>query len=167
MNRRLVLLAFIPSLLGIFIVILLSKSTDDGSKELTDTEERVRNTNQYNADLDAAVLAVRLGLILDYDELTKCENQMTEVCRGQDTDESDLTTDAERWHAVKDLAAGAQRIVQRFGFKRLQGDGEPGLKGVDSAAGAGPGTRTARPDDGGACFRRRRHSTVRFAGSWQ
>lgn len=67
-----------PMLIAFFglVAYLLIKSANNGATEYAKIEKLVRSIDQSNTELDSAVLSLRLGLVLDYDELTRCEQQL-------------------------------------------------------------------------------------------
>lgn len=83
-----------PMLVTYFAVVafLLVKSADNGATEYANIEKLVRAIDQHNTELDSAVLSLRLGLVLDYDELTRCERQLgtLELVDEVETDKSAL-----------------------------------------------------------------------------
>lgn len=66
---------------AIFAVIvgnafLLYQTMHNGAVSYAAIEEVARLVNQRNADLDASVLSLRLGLVQDYDDLARCQNEL-------------------------------------------------------------------------------------------
>lgn len=73
------------------VSFLLVKSADNGASEYAKIEKLVREIDQNNTELDSAVLSLRLGLVSDYDELTRCERQLSTLELVQQNQHADST----------------------------------------------------------------------------
>ncbi len=78
MIRKLLTIAALGAYICL-VAFLFSKSADNGAANYSKIEKFVRTINQHNSDLDSAVLSLRLGLVHDYDELTRCERDLGEL----------------------------------------------------------------------------------------
>lgn len=63
---------------GCLVIFLFLKSADNGATEFARIEQTVRAIDQRNDELDTAVMSLRLGMVGDYDELTRCELELQE-----------------------------------------------------------------------------------------
>ncbi len=75
MNKKIIAitsLVLFVSLIGFLFV----KSADNGAKRYAKIEQAIRAIDQRNDDVDSAVLSLRLGISLDYDELSRCESDL-------------------------------------------------------------------------------------------
>lgn len=56
--------------------VLIHGVANDGADQYARIEKAIRLVDQCNANLDASVLSLRLGLHSDYDEMTRCESEL-------------------------------------------------------------------------------------------
>ncbi|TWU07765.1 DAHL domain-containing protein [Stieleria varia] len=118
----------------VVIALLFFRSADNGANEFAAAEKAARNINELNSRLDQAVLKLRLGIVNDYDELARHEQELVDSLFSQSSDDLDsganslidetfrplvsqkctLVGDFKADHAiVRNSTAGFQRYTQK------------------------------------------------------
>lgn len=114
MMRKLITFAALNAYI-LLVAFLFSKSANDGAEDYAKIEKFVRTINQRNSDLDSSVLSLRLGLVKDYDELSRCELDLARWESNEENPNESMTAESPHRKSIGPLID--QKVLLTADFK--------------------------------------------------